>query len=890
MLEGDNHMRRHHHGRPVKRERTVISTVLLGVLTLAASISWSTSNAAAESGNGVPGTARVAASKLDIGGDSGCAIRPSGALRCWGQESFGQWGGASLSTDATATGGGPLLGVSLGDITSCVVRGDSGVRCFGHESVTLPAGSASKVSMGNADGPCIVTMAGGVRCIGSSWPSTGWTGGSSATADVPFTNLPSGAVVVEIATGNFTTCALFSTGGVRCWGLWQDDPASVFGGSSLGEDVPGLPPVVALSVSGGHVCSVGVTGSVYCWGDNNYNQSNWAGGFTPVPVFVWLPGTAVAVTTGTGTSCALLAAGPIYCWGGNYSGNAGQPPARILLGPDQNGNQAVAVAVSTGRNHACATLTTDEVRCWNSDVNNSTAAQFGGSSRNVSVPFVDPIDSTPPTAVGITASPDSLFAAGATALLTATGTDNVGLVKVEFYDEGNTLIGTDTTPADGFSQVVSSFPYGSPPNLATAGTYRYTAKLFDAAGNSTTTANPATVTVAAAPETTIDSGPDPVLTSSSTTAEFSFSANPATGATFECALDGGSFAACIPVAGLTDGTHTYQVRASNIGGTDSTPATRTWKVELLAAPTFTPNPPATATFGLPYSHQFSATGVPSTITFSAPPGSLPLGLTLTPAGLLSGTPSAFGSTSFVVTASNGVGPDATAQVTIEVQAAPAFTAFTPPTTGTVGTDYAGYTFAAEGFPSTITFSVASGSLPDGLTLSEGGILSGRPTAAAAAASPSRFTVSATNSVGSVTTGEITITVTGVVAASPDLLLRMEVDGPARTGSLLTYQLSVRNLSSTAAAGPITIVTQLPAGVTYQSGGNRQWVCTSAGQVVTCVRASGLRASDATELKIVARIAAPAGTTLITAATLLPTDFNPSNNIASNSTLVRRRDR
>ena len=82
---------------------------------------------------------------------------------------------------------------------------------------------------------------------------------------------------------------------------------------------------------------------------------------------------------------------------------------------------------------------------------------------------------------------------------------------------------------------------------------------------------------------------------------------------------------------------------------------------------------------------------------------------------------------------------------------PAFTASTPPTSGTVGTAYVGYTFAASG-TAPITFARASGSLPPGLTLASNGSLSGTPSAAGSYT----FTVSATNTVGTVTTSSITI--------------------------------------------------------------------------------------------------------------------------------------
>ena len=88
-------------------------------------------------------------------------------------------------------------------------------------------------------------------------------------------------------------------------------------------------------------------------------------------------------------------------------------------------------------------------------------------------------DTTAPN-VTLTASPTSLTAAG-TATLTANATDNVGVTKVEFHRNG-VLLSTDTTPADGFK---ASDAFSS---SAQNGSYAYTAKAFDAAGNSRTSA------------------------------------------------------------------------------------------------------------------------------------------------------------------------------------------------------------------------------------------------------------------------------------------------------------------------------------------------------------------------------------------------------------------
>ena len=92
-------------------------------------------------------------------------------------------------------------------------------------------------------------------------------------------------------------------------------------------------------------------------------------------------------------------------------------------------------------------------------------------------------------------------------------------------------------------------------------------------------------TPSSGPETTIDSGPSGTLNSTSATFTFS-SSDPS--ATFECRIDGTSWEPnCTSPKdytnlNLADGSHTFEVRATNSSGTDPTPASRTWTIDTTA--------------------------------------------------------------------------------------------------------------------------------------------------------------------------------------------------------------------------------------------------------------------------------------------------------------------
>src|SRR5207302_5647349 len=107
---------------------------------------------------------------------------------------------------------------------------------------------------------------------------------------------------------------------------------------------------------------------------------------------------------------------------------------------------------------------------------------------------------------------------------------------------------------------------------------------------------------------------------------------------------------------------------------------------------------------------------------------LPPGLGINPAtGVISGTPSASGNFTPVITVTDPASDRLTGQLPLVIGAAPVkISVFSTLPNGVVGVGYSG-SVGASGGVDPLVFSLASGAVPPGLTFFSNGILSGTPT-------------------------------------------------------------------------------------------------------------------------------------------------------------------
>jgi alpha-tubulin suppressor-like RCC1 family protein len=257
--------------------------------------------------------------QVACGGGETCALLEGGTVRCWGSSSNGQLGYGNtnsvgvVQTPADAGDvpiGGSVLQISTGGGHTCALMVTGAVRCWGWNSFgqlgyghtssigdnETPAsagdvnlgGKAVQISAGGIH-TCALLESGIVRCWGSGssgqlgYASTGNVGDVGVPASAGDVNV--GGKVTQVVAGQYNTCALLESGSVRCWGSGMYGALGYGNTTNIGDnevpadagDVPVGGPVAQISTSGGpsgieSTCAFLRSGSLRCWGANTLGQ------------------------------------------------------------------------------------------------------------------------------------------------------------------------------------------------------------------------------------------------------------------------------------------------------------------------------------------------------------------------------------------------------------------------------------------------------------------------------------------------------------------------------------------------------------------------------------------------------------------------------------------
>lgn len=335
-------------------------------------------------------------------GESACAINMAGELHCAGNNESGQLGlgdDISRATFAKVTLPAAIQQTALGRQHACVLTTSGKILCSGRNATgqlglgtTMPQKTFSEiVTTGKPyDGLVWKTIAAGEEhncAISTTGRLFCW--GRNSEGQVGLTNPATGNLIeivlvagqpaptdwVDVAAGQFHTCATRADKSLHCWGRNVE--------GQLGNGMPAsgkIAPVQAgtnfkgpLAAGVNHTCALAQNGSLQCWGRNANGQ---LGDNTltdrPSPVAVDMATDWAEVTAGNVATCGRKNDGTMYCWGLNSYGN---------LGVGDLGQRKVPTlvagtfhAVRLGFAHACGVSNTGSLLCWGS-------GEFGQNAR-----------------------------------------------------------------------------------------------------------------------------------------------------------------------------------------------------------------------------------------------------------------------------------------------------------------------------------------------------------------------------------------------------------------------------------------------------------------------------------------------------------------------------
>ena len=169
-----------------------------------------------------------------------CAVTATGGVKCWGDPQQGELGIGTISPraqsrpyDVAGLASG-VVSVAAGWWHACALLASGAVKCWG-ENIFGDVGDGTKQNerlapvavaglgsgvvqvVGGGEHTCALTSAGAVKCWGQN--SDGQLGdGTRTQRDTPVNVRGLSTGVVEIAAGDYFSCARLRSGAVKCWG------------------------------------------------------------------------------------------------------------------------------------------------------------------------------------------------------------------------------------------------------------------------------------------------------------------------------------------------------------------------------------------------------------------------------------------------------------------------------------------------------------------------------------------------------------------------------------------------------------------------------------------------------------------------------------------------
>jgi alpha-tubulin suppressor-like RCC1 family protein/alpha-beta hydrolase superfamily lysophospholipase len=326
-----------------------------------------------------------------------CILWETGAVKCWGANDKGQLGNGTTTASSTpvdVVGITTATAIAAGISHTCVLLSDSTVKCWGDNSnLEAGVGDTGCIPIFGCSHPAPAIVTTPTTVSGISTATQIGLGGRHSCARLADSTIKCWGRNKQGELGNNSTND--SATPVTVSGI-NNATAVAGGGDAVADNSSWFGGTVGTS----HTCALLSTGGVKCWGRNNYGQlgnGNTSDASTPVAVSGLSSG-ATALALGMYSSCAVVSGGAVKCWGRNNYGQLGNGTSTNASSPVvvSNLSGATELGSASGADHFCARSNTRTVQCWG---RNDIGQLGNATTTNSNVP-VTAIDVTRALGVG----------------------------------------------------------------------------------------------------------------------------------------------------------------------------------------------------------------------------------------------------------------------------------------------------------------------------------------------------------------------------------------------------------------------------------------------------------------------------------------------------------